>query len=102
MNDGIVCKSGKMEDGHKLLVITVRPTIMYRRRVWCLHENEMGILQRREISTVRAMFLVQLRDRKAVNDWMLMFGLIEATNQIAMADSVHWYGHVLRGKMVMS
>ena len=34
---------------------------------------------------------------------MLMFGLYEAIDQLAMASSVRWYGHVLRReRMVMS
>ena len=27
---------------------------------------------------------------------MLMFGLNETTDQLAIADSVRWYGHLLR------
>ena len=39
---------------------------------------------------------VQLRDRKRSIDWMLMLGLNEAIDQLAMANSIRWYGHVLR------
>ena len=39
---------------------------------------------------------VQLKDGKRSNNLMLMFGLIETIDQTAMANSVHWYGHVLR------
>ena len=53
------------------------------------------ILRRTEISTVRAMCGVQLKDRKRSMDLMLMLGLKETIDQLAMANSVSWYGHVL-------
>ena len=37
---------------------------------------------------------VQLKGRKRSTD--LMLGLNETIHQLAMADSVRWYGHVLR------
>ena len=43
---------------------------------------------------VRAMCGVQLNDRKIFADFML--GLNETIDLLAMANSVHWYGHVLR------
>ena len=48
-----------------------------------------------ERSTVRAMCGVQLKNRKISKDLMLMLGLNESIDQLAMANSVHWYGHVL-------
>ena len=39
---------------------------------------------------------VQLKDRKTSTDLMFMLGLSEMTDQLAMANSVRWYGHVLR------
>ena len=45
---------------------------------------------------VRAMCGVQLTDRKASTDLMFMLTLNETIDQLAMANSVHWYGHVLR------
>ena len=45
---------------------------------------------------VRAMCGVQLKDRKRSMDLMLMLGLSEAIDQLAMACSVCWYGDVLR------
>ena len=45
---------------------------------------------------VRAMCGVQLKDIKGSMHWMLMLGLNEAIDQLAMASSVSWYGHVLR------
>ena len=39
---------------------------------------------------------VQLKDRRRSTDLMLMLGLIETIDQFAMANSVRWYGHVLK------
>ena len=44
---------------------------------------------------VRAMCGVQLKDRKRFADLMFMLGLNETMDQLAMANSVHWYVHVL-------
>ena len=46
---------------------------------------------------------VQLKD-KEVKDLMMMHNLNETIDQVYKANSVHWYGHVLRreGRMVMS
>ena len=74
----------------------VRPAILYGSEAWCLKESEMGILQRTERSMVRAMCGVQLIDRKRSTDVMFMLGLNETMDQLAMANSVRWYGHVLR------
>ena len=38
----------------------------------------------------------QLKDRKRSMDFILTFGLNETIDQLAMASSVRWYGHVLR------
>ena len=45
---------------------------------------------------MRAMCGVQLIDRKRSTDFMFMLGLNETIDQLAMANSVHWYGNVLR------
>ena len=45
---------------------------------------------------VRAMCGVQLKDRKRSTYLMFMFGLNETNDQLAMANSVCWHGHVLR------
>ena len=70
--------------------------MLYGSRAWCLKESEIGILQRTERSMVRAMCGVQLKDRKGSIDLVFMLGLKEAMDQSAMANSVRWYGHVLR------
>ena len=45
---------------------------------------------------MRAMRGVQLKYRKRSMDLILMLDLNEAIDQLAMANSVRWYGHVLR------
>ena len=45
---------------------------------------------------VRAMCGVQLKDGKGSTDLVLMLGLNETIDQLAMANSVCWYGYVLR------
>ena len=45
---------------------------------------------------VRAMCAMQLKDKKRSKYMMFMFGLKETIDQLAMANSVCWYGHVLR------
>ena len=45
---------------------------------------------------VRAMSEVQLKDRRTSTDLMSMLSLNETIDQLAMANSVHWYDHVLR------
>ena len=67
----------------------VRPAILYGSEAWCLKESEMGILRRTERSMVRAMCGVQLKDRKRSKDLMLMLGLNETIDQLAMANSAH-------------
>ena len=51
---------------------------------------------RTERSMVRAMCGVQLKDRKRSMDLMFMLCLKETMDQLAMTNSVRWYGHVLR------
>ena len=48
---------------------------------------------------LRAMCVVQLKDRNIYTDFMFMLGLIETIHQLAMANSVHWDDHVLRGAL---
>ena len=45
---------------------------------------------------VRAMCGVQIKDRKKYKNLMLMLGLNETIDQLAMANSVRWHGHMLR------
>ena len=45
---------------------------------------------------VRAMCGVQLKDRKSCVDLMFVLALNETIDQLAMANSICWYGYVLR------
>ena len=74
----------------------VRPAILYGSEAWYLKESEMGILRRIERSLVRAMCGEQLKERKRATDLMLILGLMDAIYQLAMVNSVRWYGHLLR------
>ena len=58
-------------------------------------EIEMGILQT-ERPMVRAMYGVQPKDRKRSADMMFMQGLNKTIDQLAIANSARWYGHVIR------
>ena len=73
----------------------VRPAILCGSEAWCLKESEMGIFRRTERSMVRAMCGVQLKDRERSTALMFM-SLSETTDQLATANSVHWYGYALR------
>ena len=44
---------------------------------------------------VRAMCGVQLKDRKSTTDLIFMLGLNETIDQMALGNSICWYGHVL-------
>ena len=45
---------------------------------------------------VRPMCGVQLKDVNRSKDLMFVLDLFETSDQLAMASSVRWYGHVLR------
>ena len=62
----------------------VRPAMQYGSDAWCLKESEMGILQKTGRSIVRAMCGVQLKDRKISTYLMLILGLNETIDQMAM------------------
>ena len=49
----------------------------------------------RKIHSERAMCGEQLKDRKRYTDLMHKQGLKETIHQLAIANSVHWHGHVL-------
>ena len=50
----------------------------------------------KERSVVGALYGVDLKNEKTGMDMMLILGLNEAICQLVVANSVHWYGHVLR------
>ena len=74
----------------------VRSAMLYGSETWCLRESEMAILRRTERAMVRAMCGVKLMDKKKTVDLMEMLGLKESVDQLAKANGVRWYGHVLR------
>ena len=61
----------------------------------CVKESEMRILCRIERSIFRAMCGVLVKDRRRSVDLIIMLGFSEAIDQLAMANSVRWYSHVL-------
>ena len=63
---------------------------------WCLKENEMAILRRTGRAMVRAMCGAKLMEKKRTEDIMEMFGIKETMVQMAKANGVRWYVHVLR------
>ena len=77
----------------------VGAAMLYGSEVWCLKESDMGIL-RAGRCMVTAMCGVQLKVRKRSTDLMFMLGLNVMTDQLAIANSVRLYGHVLRRKDV--
>ena len=70
----------------------VRLAMLCGSETWCLRENEMAILRRAE----RAMCGAKLMEKKRTEDLMEMLGLKETVVQMAKANGVRWYGHVLR------
>ena len=62
----------------------------------CLGQNEVGMLERAKIAMVRRMCGVKLKDKKSTIDLMQILYLNEAINQLAKANCVRWFGHVLR------
>ena len=73
----------------------VRVAMLYGSETWCLRENEIAILRRTERAMVRATCGAKLTEKKT-EDLMEMLGLKETVVQMAKANGVRWYGHVLR------
>ena len=74
----------------------VTSAMVYGSDTVCLGQNEIGLLQRKESAMARRMCEVKLMDKKFTKDPMEMLELTETIDQLARADSVRWYGHVLR------
>ena len=70
--------------------------MLYGSETWCVREYEMAILRRTERAMVRAMCGAKLMEKKRTEDLMEMLGLKETVVQMAKANGVRWYGHVLR------
>ena len=73
-----------------------RSAMLYGTETWCLRKNEMAILRRTERAMVRAMCGAKLMEKKRTEDLMEMLGLKETAVQMAKANGVRWYRHVLR------
>ena len=56
----------------------------------------MAILRRTERAVVRAMCGAKLMEKKRAEDLMEILGLKEMVVQMAKANGVRWYRHVLR------
>ena len=63
-------------------------------------ENAMAILRTKR-AMVRAMCGAKLMEKKRTEDRMEMLELKESVVQMAKANGVRWYGHVLGGIMGM-
>ena len=74
----------------------VRSAIHYGCETWPLGQNEIGIFQRTERAMVTNMCWVKLMEKKSTTDLMQMLDLNETMDQLVIANSVRWYGHVLR------
>ena len=72
----------------------VRVAMLYGSETWCLRENE--ILRRTERAMVRAMCGAKLVEKKRTEHMIEMLGVKETVVQMAKANGVRWYGHVLR------
>ena len=80
----------------KLYRCCVRSAILYGSETWCLKENDKAILRRTERAMVGAMCGQKVVDRKTTEEQMDLLGLKETIDQLATANGVRWYGHVLR------
>ena len=58
--------------------------------------NEKAILRKTERAMVRAMCGAKLMEKKRAEDLVEMLGLKETAVQLAKANGVRWYGHVLK------
>ena len=70
--------------------------MLYGSETWCLGQNEIGILQRAERAMVKSMCGVKLMDKKLTKRKSQMLDFNETIDQLTKANSVRWYGHVLR------
>ena len=74
----------------------VRLAMLYGSETWCLRENEMAILRRTERAMVRIICGAKVMEKKRTEDLMEMLGLKETVVQMAKANGMRWYGHVLK------
>ena len=74
----------------------MRSAILHGSETWSLGQDQIGIVQRTEGAMARNMCAVKLMDKKSTKDIMQMLDMNETMDQLAKANSVSWYGHVLR------
>ena len=74
----------------------VRSAMLYGSETWCLRETELAILRRMEKAMIKVICGVHLLDKRKTGDLMEMLGLEETLEQIVKANTLRWYGHVLR------
>ena len=70
--------------------------MLYGSETWCLRENEIAVLRRTERVMVRAICGAKLMEKRRTEDLMEMLGSKETVVQMAKANEVRWYWHVLR------
>ena len=68
----------------------VRPAILYGREAWCLIDRWLFYKGQKDP------WSEQCVEYSSKTDLMLMMGLSETIDQLDMANSFCWYGHVLR------
>ena len=73
----------------------VKSAILHGSEARCLKENEKPILRRTERAMVRAICGQKVVDRKMTEEQKDMLRLRETVDQLATANGVRWYGHVL-------
>ena len=78
----------------------VRLAMLYGSETCSLRENEVAILRRTERAMVRPRCGVKLMEKKRAEDLMEMLVLKETVDQMAKANGVRWYRHVLRRGMM--
>ena len=61
-----------------------------------LRTDEIGILQKSDSVMVRSMCGVKLVGKKLTKDQMQMLEFNETMGHLERANSVRWYGHVMR------
>ena len=74
----------------------VRSAILCESETWCLKKNDKAILRRTERAMVRAMCSQKVVDRKTTEEQMDILGLKKAIDQLATANGVRGYRHVVR------
>ena len=60
----------------------VRLVMLCERKIWCLRERELVILQRTERAMIRAMYKVKMMDRKNTDKLMDRLGLDETMDKM--------------------